>query len=126
MRSLRSSWIAALTAVLLLVGIHQQVAACFDPAQLTVTQGQGNKFSGLVTSPDNDPWEGFITLTFEVDGTVYTFSFAVNIPSGSQIAWTVRLTENGTLFNANACEDPGGGTESPDPVAGIVYHEEEL
>ena len=91
---------------------------CIDPAFMTVTNGQGNSLASTVQSPDQNEWTGWVTMTVDVDGQSYTFSYPASAPSGGGTR-LFRLFFSGTVTveNYEACLDPNGMTESPEPVA---------
>lgn len=119
MRGCIKALMAGLVVMLIVAVTSGPVSACFDPAQLAMTEGPGDTLSGVVTPPSGQSWDGYVTLTFQVGGEVYTFSIEVNIPKDKQLLLNISFDGTPTLFGSNACEDPGGTTDDPDPVAGV-------
>ena len=93
-------------------------AICLDPAPITVMHAPGNSLSSTVQSPDQNEWTGWVTMTVVVDGQSYRFSYQATAPSGGGVRLH-RLFFGGavTVENFEACQDPDGMTESPEPVA---------
>lgn len=119
MRVVRKSWKASLVLAILFFGAPGASSSiCMVPAPITVMHGPGNSLSSTVQSPDQNEWSGWVTMTVDVDGQSYTFSYPVNAPAGGGIR-LYRLFFSGTVtvFNYVACLDPDGMTESPEPVA---------
>jgi len=111
-------WKTLLALAVLLVGAQGVASAvCMDPAFMTVLQGPGNTLKSTVQSPDQDPWEGWVTMTVEVAGQSYTFSYPVDVPAQGTRSDRLFFSGTLTLIGYEACNEPDGMTESPEPVA---------
>lgn len=127
MRVPRKIWMTSLTLVLLSAGAQGiSWATCIDPAPMTVLNGPGDSLLASVQSPDQDEWVGWVTMTVEVDGQTYTFSYQTTAPAGGGTR-TDRLFFSGTptVHGYQACAEPSGMTESPEPVAIVEVEPQE-
>jgi hypothetical protein len=124
MQVLRKNWRALLVLVLLLFGAQAvSSSVCVDQAFLTVLTGPGKIITATVRSPDQDPWEGWVTMTVVVHGETFTFSYPVSVVAGGSKTHRLVFSGTPTLYDHAACEDPDGMTESPEPVAIVETQE---
>lgn len=118
---MRKIWRTSLVlALLFLAAQGASSEICIDPAPMTVLHGPGNTLTSTVGSPDQDEWNGWVTMTVEVDGQDYTFSYRVSVPAeGGTRTHNLIFSGAPTVKGYQACEDPSGMTESPEPVATV-------
>jgi hypothetical protein len=93
-------------------------AACNTPVAVGVIATNGTTFTATLTNSSESTFKGYFNVEAGLkDGSTEVASLTIGVPAGGSTTVTSSFAiEISTIIDAQACNKPGGITETPDPV----------
>ena len=93
-------------------------AACSTPIAVGVVATNGTTFTATLSNSSSSTFKGYFNLAAGLkDGSTGLASMSFGIPAGGSTTVTSSFAvEISRIIDAQACDKPGGITETPDPV----------
>ena len=118
-------FLAALTTVLL-CGLATTAQACDDALQVVAASASGSDVFASVANSSSSTRKGYLILNVTLRGRAETVSIPISVPAQGSTGTTVTFAVDVQFTGGDACEfDPGGNTESPDPIIVVKTSEDE-
>ncbi len=93
-------------------------AACNTPIAVGVIATNGTTFTATLTNSSDATFKGYFNVEAGLkDGSTEKTSLTIGVAAGGSTTVTSSFAiEIDTIIDAQACDKPGGITETPDPV----------
>ena len=126
MARLRTTLAFVTLSIVLMCGVGTEAQACDDALQVASATASGSDVFASVANSSSTTRKGYLILNVLLRGNPATVSVPISVPAEGSVGTTVTFAVEVQFTGGDACEyDPGGNTESPNPIIAIKTKEED-